>query len=98
VILGTSVLKVNAKHKASVHDPRRVLIGTLTPALTWGLLGLIGSGWLGLVWAVVGGICGGLYTYYALHHATKAGTWLPAQPRPDDQPLRRRGVCAWAQS
>ena len=76
VILGTSVLKVNAKHKASMHDPSRVLMGTLmgtlTPALTWGLLGLIGSGWLSLViWAVVGGICGGLYTYYVPHHATK---------------------------
>jgi hypothetical protein len=83
VILGTSVLKVNAKHKASVHDPRRVLIGTLTPALTWGLFGLIAGGWLSLlIWAVVGGICGGFYSYYVLHHATKTelahiGTRLP---------------------
>jgi len=33
-VLDTTVLKVNAKHRASVHDPRRVLMGTLTAALT----------------------------------------------------------------
>jgi outer membrane lipoprotein SlyB len=67
-----------------VHDPRQVLIGTLTPALTWGLFGLIASGWLGLViWAVVGAICGVLFTYYEVHNVTKAelahiGAGLPA--------------------
>jgi hypothetical protein len=84
VILGTTVLKVNAKHKASVHDPRRVLLGTLTPGLTWGLFGLIASGWSGLIiWAVIGAICGGLYARYGLHNASKTeliriGTRLPA--------------------
>jgi uncharacterized membrane protein len=84
VILDTTVLKVSAKHRASVHDPRQVLIGTLTPALTWGLFGLIASGWLGLViWAAVGAICGGLFTYYDVHNATKTelahiGSRLPA--------------------
>jgi len=72
VILDTTVLQVNAKHKASVHDPRRVLIGTLTPALTWGLFGLIAGGVQSLIiWAVLGAICGGLFTYYSLHHVTK---------------------------
>jgi uncharacterized membrane protein len=73
VILDTTVLQVNAKHKASVYDPRRVLTGTLTPALTWGLFGLVAGGVQSLViWAVLGAICGGLFTYYSVHHATKA--------------------------
>ena len=72
-LLDAVVLKVNAKHKASVYDPRRVLMATLTPALTWGLFGLIANGWVGLlIWGVIGAICGGLYAYYALHHASKA--------------------------
>ncbi len=43
-ILDQVVVKVNAKHKAQVHDPRRALAGTLTPALTWGLFGLLAGG------------------------------------------------------
>lgn len=86
VILDTVVLKVNNKHKASVYDPRRVLAGTLTPALTWGLFGLVASGVQGLViWAVLGALCGWLFTYYSysVRHATKAqlariGTRLPS--------------------
>jgi hypothetical protein len=75
VILDTVMLKVNEKHKASVYDPRRVLAGTLTPALTWGLFGLVASGVQGLViWAVLGALCGWLFTYYSysVRHATKA--------------------------
>lgn len=78
------VFKVNGKHRASVHDPRRVWLGTLTPALTWGLFGLVANGWVGLlIWGVVGAACGGPFTYYALHHASKGelehiGHGLPA--------------------
>ena len=85
VVLDTVVLKVNEKHKPSVYDPRRVLAGTLAPALTWGLFGLITSGVQGLViWAVLGALCGWLFTYYSysVRHVTKAqlaqiGTRLP---------------------
>jgi hypothetical protein len=38
-ILDATVVKVNAKHKALDYDPRRILIGTATPALTWGCAG-----------------------------------------------------------
>ena len=69
---------------AQIQDPRRSLAGTLTPAVTWGLFGLLASGgWSGLViWAVVGAVCGGLYAYYTEHLATKnelkrIGTQLP---------------------
>ena len=67
------VLSVN--HKGVVHtsDPRRVVAGTVTPAVTWGLFGLLASGgWSGLlIWGVVGAVCGGLYAYYTEHRATK---------------------------
>ena len=43
-ILDQVVVRVNAKHKVQVHDPRRVLAGTLTPVLTWGLFGLLAGG------------------------------------------------------
>lgn len=82
--LDSVVFKVNAKKKARVHDPRRVWIGTLTPALTWGLFGLVANGWVGLlIWGALGAICGGPYTYYTLHHASKRelkhiGHGLPA--------------------
>jgi hypothetical protein len=36
-VLQTTILQVNGKQKATGQDPRRVLSGTLTPALTWGL-------------------------------------------------------------
>jgi hypothetical protein len=62
IILDTVVLQVNAKHKASVYDPRRVLAGTLTAALTWGLFGLASGGFQSLIIsAVFGALCGGLY-------------------------------------
>ena len=84
-ILDEVVVKINAKHKAQVHDPRRTLVGTLTPVLTWGIFGLLAGGLKsGVVWAVVGGICGGLYAYYFEHLATKdelkrIGSRLPAE-------------------
>ena len=71
-VLDQVVLKVNAKHKALVYDPRRTLAGSLTPALTWGIFGLLAGGLQGLaVWAVLGAICGGLYAYYTEHLLTK---------------------------
>jgi uncharacterized membrane protein len=71
-ILDQVVVKVNSKHKAQVHDPRRTLGGTLTPALTWGIFGLLAAGPKQLaLWAVIGAICGGLYAYYFEHRLTK---------------------------
>ena len=84
-IVDEVVVKINAKHKVQVHDPRRVLAGTLTPVLTWGIFGLLAGGLeSGVLWAVVGGICGGLYGYYSEHLLTKdelkrLGSRLPAE-------------------
>jgi uncharacterized membrane protein len=73
VTLDTVVLQVSKKGKASVHDPRRTIAGTLTAALTWGLFGLVASGLEGVaIWAPLGAICGGLNAYYSLHHLSKA--------------------------
>src|SRR6516162_7997197 len=83
-LLDTVVLQVNAKHKASVHDPRRVVQGTLTATLTWGLFGLVAGGLKGLaIWAILGAICGGLWAYYTEHllrkdELTRIGARLPA--------------------
>lgn len=73
-VLQTTILQVNAKHKASVHDPRRVIAGTLTAALTWGLFGLVaGTNKVEstIVWAVIGAICGGLFAYASEHVLSK---------------------------
>ena len=86
-LLDSVVFQVDAKHKASDHDPHGVLYGALTPALTWGLFGvLVGSNAVvsGIIWAVIGAICGGLYGYYFLRLAAKRelariGAQLPAQ-------------------
>ena len=88
-LLDEAVLKVNRKGKAQVYDPRRTLAGTLTPALTWGLFGLLAGGWKGLViWAVVGALCGGLWAYYTEHIATKSElTRIGAQLGPDTSAL-----------
>lgn len=70
VVLQTTVLRVTASHRASVHDPHRVLLGILTPALTWGAFGLIaGTNKLlsAIIWAVIGAICGGVYAYTSEH-------------------------------
>lgn len=82
-VLDTTVFEVDEKHKARTHDPRRVVAGTLTPILTWGVLGLL-NGWKAAVfWGVLGGIGGYFITYYQVHLATKAqlayfGSRLPA--------------------
>jgi hypothetical protein len=55
-ILDEAVLTVTSKGKARVYDPRRVVIGTLTPALTWGVFTLLGGGkgWSLVIWVVIG--------------------------------------------
>jgi hypothetical protein len=84
VVLDTTELQVNTEHKASVHDLSRLWRGTAVVTLTWGLFGLAANGWKGLlIWAVVGAVCGAGFTYYSVHHVTKAelasiGTHLPA--------------------
>ena len=83
-LLDTVVLRVTAKHKVSVYDPRRVVQGTLTATLTWGLFGLVAGGLKSLaIWAVLGAICGGLWAYYTEHllrkdELTRVGAGLPA--------------------
>ena len=83
-LLDTVVLRVSAKHKASVYDPRRVVQGTLTATLTWGLFGLLAGGLKSLaIWAILGAVCGGLYAYYTEHLLRKSelariGARLPA--------------------
>jgi membrane associated rhomboid family serine protease len=83
-LLDTVVLQVNAKHKASVHDPRRVVQGTLTATLTWGLFGLVAGGLKSAaIWAIFGAICGGLWAYYTEHllrkdELARIGAQLPA--------------------
>lgn len=74
-VLQTTILQVNGKQKASVHDSRRVIAGTLTAALTWGLFGLVaGTNKVEstVIWAVLGAICGGLYAYTTEHVLTKS--------------------------
>ena len=71
-ILDQVVVKISSKHRALVYDPRRTLAGSLTPALTWGIFGLLAEGPRGMVvWAVLGAVCGGLYAYYFEHLLAK---------------------------
>jgi uncharacterized membrane protein len=71
-ILDQVIVKIDAKHKVQVHDPRRTLAGTLTCALTWGIFGLLAGGLRSLgVWAIIGAVCGGLGAYYYEHLASK---------------------------
>jgi hypothetical protein len=83
-LLDTVVLRVNAKHKVSVYDPRRVVQGTLTAFLTWGLFGLVAGGLKSAaIWAILGAICGGLWAYYTEHllrkdELNRVGAQLPA--------------------
>jgi len=83
-LLDTVILQVNAKHKASVHDPRRVVQGTLTAFLTWGLFGLVAGGLKSAaIWAILGAVCGGLWAYYTEHllrkdELARIGARLPA--------------------
>jgi len=85
-LLDTVVLEVDEKQKATVHDPRRILWGTVSAALVWGLCGMAGADgvWSVLFWGAVGAVGGLLILYYSLHHLTKSeltaiGSGLPAQ-------------------
>ena len=71
-VLDEVVLRVDARHGTRVYDPRRVLAGALTAALTWGVFGLLTGGVAsGGLWAIIGAVCGGLYAYFAEHLFTK---------------------------
>ena len=71
-ILDEVLLRVDAKRKARVHDPRRARAGMLTSALAWGIFGLICGGWSGLgVWGILGAVGGGAYAYLTEHLLTK---------------------------
>lgn len=86
VVLDQAVLGASARRKVRVYDPRRTLAGALTPALTWGLLGLLASdGSVAglLVWGLIGGVGGGVIAYFVEHNLSKhslakAGAQLPA--------------------
>lgn len=72
-VLETTVLSVNRAGKARVYDPRRVLVGALTSALTWGVFGLVSGGWPSLLAsALLGAAWGGWVARAHLHHLTGA--------------------------
>lgn len=83
-VFDTTVLQVDGKHHAGVHDPRRVVAGALTALLTWGVFGLVTGGVASLISsAVLGAAWGGVVAYFAVHHTTKTqlgrlGSQLPA--------------------
>lgn len=83
-VLDEVILRVDSRRRAHVYDPRRVLAGTLTSALTWGVFGLLTGGVAsGGAWAIIGAVCGGLFAYYTEHLLTKdelrrIGSRLPA--------------------
>jgi hypothetical protein len=78
-LLDSEIIEVNAKHKVTHHDPRRVWMSTLVAALTWGIFGLLaGSSHLisGIIWAVIGALCGALFSFYSMSHFVKS-EWTP---------------------
>lgn len=83
-VLDEVVVVIDAEHRVWVHDPHRVLAGTLTAALTWGVFGLCSGGGSGLIlWGVLGAVCGGGYAYFCEHVLTRSelkqiGEQLPA--------------------
>jgi len=83
-ILDEIIVTVDPKRRLHLHYPRQGIAGALTAALTWGVFGLITGGVQGLgVWAILGAICGGLFSYYALSRLSKdqrksIGQHLPA--------------------
>jgi len=73
-VLDEVVLRVDGKRKVRVYNPRRVIAGMLTAALTWGVFGLLsssGSVKSLVIWGVIGAVGGGLAAYSAEHLATK---------------------------
>lgn len=89
VLLDTTMIDVDEKHTARTLSPRRVLAGTLTPLLTWGLCGLLSGGWVGAIfWGLLGALAGGLYTASKVRLATKAQLdYLGSQLPPDSSAL-----------
>ena len=83
-ILDEIVVTVDPKRRLRLRYPRQAIAGALTAALTWGVFGLITGGVQGLgVWAILGALCGGLFSYYSLSRLTKdqrksIGQHLPA--------------------
>ena len=84
-LLDTIVLQVDGKHKATTHDPRKVMWAAVTAGLVWAVIGLAGSHglWSVLFWGALGAIGGILFLYYSLRHLTKSelariGSALPA--------------------
>ena len=83
-ILDEIIVTVDPKRRLHLHYPRQAIAGALTAALTWGVFGLITGGVQGLgVWAILGAICGGLFSYYSLSRLSKdqrksIGQHLPA--------------------
>src|SRR5262245_6276204 len=61
-VYDTTVLRVDGNHKATVHDPRRVIAGTLTPLFTWGVFGLLTGGISSMIASgLLGAVCGGFF-------------------------------------
>ena len=83
-ILDEIIVTVDPKRRLHLRYPRQGIAGALTAALTWGVFGLITGGVQGLgVWAILGAICGGLFSYYSLSRLSKdqrksIGQHLPA--------------------
>jgi hypothetical protein len=72
-VLETTVLQIDRSGKASVHDPRRVLTGALTAALTWGVFGLLSGGWPSLLASAPLGAAWGAWVARSMaHHLTEA--------------------------
>jgi uncharacterized membrane protein len=83
VVYDTTVLEIDAKKRARVYDPHRVVAGALTATLTWGLFGLVTGGVSSLVGsAVLGAIWGGAAAYFFAHHASKRQLARLAQQLP----------------
>src|SRR5262245_14380748 len=84
VLLDTTVLRIDERHRASVYDPRRVVAGALTAMLTWGVFGLVSGGVPSLIGsAALGAAWGGWVAHRFVHHASKEqlvrlGEQLPA--------------------
>jgi uncharacterized membrane protein len=83
-ILDEIVITVDPRLRLHLHYPRQAIAGAATAALTWGVFGLITGGVQGLgVWAILGALCGGLFSYYGLSRLGKdqrkgIGEHLPA--------------------
>ena len=81
-LLDSVVVRVSAKHKASVYDPRRVVQGTLTATLTWGLFGLVAGGLKSLaIWAILGAVWPVGITPPPELRETSMGSVAPAKTR-----------------